>query len=134
MATASRAFGEMSSTAAPNLTPVSSETRDVPWQAIPESQLPPMMFQLRFRNGTCESFPYGDIRRIRCTDAGCIQLETFSSPRTLITIEGRHLSELNMLFSNALVCWVEENDMRACERSESLPTINRIQVQLVAER
>ncbi|MEO1525501.1 MAG: hypothetical protein AAFX06_08690 [Planctomycetota bacterium] len=135
MAKASRVFGEMSSSSAiPSLGSSSSDQGDVPWQAVKEGQFPPMMFQLRFRDGARESFPYGDIRRIRCSDAGMIQLETFSSPRTLITIEGRYLHELGVLLTNALIRWVAENDPRDTDRSESSPTINRIQVQLVADR
>ncbi|KAA5540093.1 hypothetical protein FYK55_22005 [Roseiconus nitratireducens] len=90
-----------------------------------------MMFQLRLHDGTQESFPYGDIRRIRCRDAGSIQLETFSSPRTVVTIEGRHLQELAAHLGNALILWIEETDPRTVDRPEQMPTVTRIRVELL---
>ena len=92
--------------------------------------MPPMMFQLRTNDGVHESFPYGDIRRIRCRDAGSVQLETFSSPRTIITIEGRHLRELAALLCNGMIQWIEDSDTRDVDRDEQLTTVTRIRVEL----
>lgn len=102
----------------------------LPWRIVSEAQMPPMMFQLRMHDGTQESFPYGDIRRIRCRDAGMIQMETFSSPRTVLTIEGRHLRELAAYLGNAMILWIEETDPRSVDRPEQLPTVTKIRIEL----
>ncbi|MEO1618709.1 MAG: hypothetical protein AAFV88_22860 [Planctomycetota bacterium] len=102
----------------------------LPWQAVRDGQLPPMMFQVRLSDGTYESFPFGDIRRVRCRDAGAIQMETFSSPRTQILIEGRHLRDLASLLSAGMVRWIAETDSREVDRPEELPTITSIAIEL----
>ena len=133
MAHAARAFNDNQGT--PMIRAVEDTTdavdaEQLPWRRIQDGQMPPMMFQLRMRDGVHESFPYGDIRRIRCRDAGTIQIEMFSSPRTNITIEGRHLRELAVLLSNAMVRWIEESEDRSTDRPEHVPTITRLRVEL----
>ncbi|QDV81350.1 hypothetical protein TBK1r_02650 [Stieleria magnilauensis] len=134
MARAARAFQENQGTTVirsidgglPN-----TDRGQLPWQSIHEGQMPPMMLQVRLRDGVIESFPYGDLRRIRCRDAGSIHIETFSSPRTIIRIEGRHLRELAALLGNAMIQWIEEFDTRNLDRPEHLPTITRIFIELL---
>ena len=92
--------------------------------------MPPMMFQARMRDGVYESIPYGDVRRIRCRDAGTIHIETFSNPKTNITIEGRHLRELAALLGSGMVRWIEESDDRDPGRPEHMPTITRLRIEL----
>jgi len=105
----------------------------LPWQAIRDGEIPPMMFQLRFRDGHIESYAYSDIREVHCRDAGHIQLYVYSICKKTITFEGRHLKELANLFCIASLRSVFEADVRDVERPESSPEVTRILVEQIVE-
>lgn len=104
-----------------------------PWQAIREDEIPPMMFQLRFRDGHMESYTYSDIREIHCRDAGCVQVFLHSMSKKSITFEGRHLKELANLFCIASIRSIHEADDRDIDRPESSPEITQILVQEIEQ-
>ena len=102
---------------------------DCPWQAIREGELPPMMFQLRFRDGHMESYAYSDIREVHCRDSGLVQIYLYSICKKAITFEGRHLRELANLFCIASLRSIHETDVRDIDRPESSPEITSIAVE-----
>ena len=104
-----------------------------PWKQLYDGDLPPMMFQLRFRDGSMASYAYSDLREIRCRDAGCVQLYLNAMRSLLITIDGRHLSELANLLSSAQVRWIDEVDPRDEGRPENAAEIVRISVEEIEE-
>ncbi len=104
---------------------------DCPWQAIRDGELPPMMFQLRFRDGRMESYAYSDIREVHCRDAGLVQVFLHSMTRKAITFKGRHLRELANLFCIASIRSIHEADERDIDRPENAPEVTRISVELI---
>lgn len=99
------------------------------WQTVRNGEMPPLMFQLRFRDGRIRSFAYSDLREIRYRDAGSIQLGLCGMSRLLVTIEGRHLRELVELLGNGLVYWLQEADARDVETPETSPSITAVTVE-----
>ena len=106
---------------------------DAPWQAIRDGELPPMMFQLRFRDGHMESYAYNDIREVHCRDAGLVRVFLYSMTKKAITFEGRHLKELANLFCIASLRSVHEADERDMSRSENSPEITQILVEEIEQ-
>ena len=104
-----------------------------PWNAIGENEIPPMMFQLRFRDGHMESYNYSDIREIHCRDAGRVEIYLHSMTKKSITFEGRHLKELANLFCIASLRSILEADERDVDRPESSPEIMQILVQEIEQ-
>lgn len=102
---------------------------DHPWQAIREGEMPPMMFQLRFRDGHMESYAYNDIREVHSRDSGLVQVFLFSMAKKAITFEGRHLRELANLFCIASIRSICESDERDLHRPESSPEVTQIIVE-----
>jgi hypothetical protein len=102
-----------------------------PWQAIRDGELPPMMFQLRFRDGHMESYAFSDIREVHCRDAGCVQILLHSICKKCITFEGRHLKELANLFCIASLRSIHEADDRDLNRPESSPEVTQIVVEAI---
>jgi hypothetical protein len=102
-----------------------------PWQKIRPNEVPPMMFQLRFRSGEMISFAYSDLREIRVRDAGYVQFGVLGMARMLITIEGRHLMELAECLGSGLIRWMQEEDERETERPETNGAITAIQIEIV---
>ncbi|QDT57104.1 hypothetical protein Pan44_51700 [Caulifigura coniformis] len=96
------------------------------WQSVRNGEMPPLMFQLRFRDGRITSFAYSDLREIRFRDAGFIQLGLCGMSQRIITIEGRHLRELVELLGNGLVYWLQEADERDVETPETSPCITAL--------
>ena len=133
MAEVSRAFDENTGRNILHRLPQSidrvSKESHCPWQAIREGELPPMMFQLRFRDGHMESYAYSDIREVHCRDAGSVQVLLHSMGKKCITFEGRHLKELANLFCIASLRSVHEADVRDLGRPESSPEVTQIVVE-----
>ena len=102
---------------------------DAPWHEIRDGEMPPMMFQLRFRAGHMESYAYSDIREVHCRDAGFVKVFLYSMTKKAITFEGRHLKELANLFCIASLRSVHEVDDRDLDRPENSPEITQILVE-----
>ena len=100
----------------------------LPWQIAKGGELPPVMFQLRYQDGSITSYAYSDLREIRYRDAGHIELGISGLTRMLITIEGRHLRELAEYLGSGMVYWVQEADERDVDIPESKPCITSITV------
>ncbi|WP_040352844.1 hypothetical protein [Blastopirellula marina] len=107
----------------------SAEQNNVPWRSVREGEMPPMMFQLRLRDGGTISYPYSDVREIRCRDAGCVQVSVLGMAKMIITLEGRRLRELADLLGRAELLWIEEADPRDVGRPESAPEIVSISIE-----
>ena len=103
------------------------EDCEPPWELVPGNAMPPMMFELRSRDGSTTSYPYGDVRMIRSPDAGCVELYLLSMEKLLVTIKGRHLRDLARSFNSGMVRWVEEGDHRDL-RPEEAPSITEIDI------
>ena len=103
MANASSAFDQNRGVKLRSIAPLPArrDDEDLPWLKVRNGELPPMMFQLRFRDGRMVSFAYSDIREIQSRDAGQVTLGIFALTRVLVTIQGRHLRDLMSLLSTA---------------------------------
>ena len=101
----------------------------LPWQVAKSGELPPVMFQLRFQDGTITSFAYSDLREIRYRDAGHVELGISGLRRMLVTIEGRHLRELAEYLGSGMIYWLQEADVRDADTPESQPSITSITVE-----
>ncbi|QDU98590.1 hypothetical protein [Lignipirellula cremea] len=106
---------------------------DLCWARLREGELPPMMFQMRLSDGRLVSYPYSDLREIRCRDAGRVQLFLLGLERLVVTIEGRRLRELANLLSRAMILWIEEADPRDLSKPESVPEIVKISIEKFVE-
>lgn len=137
MAEAARAFDENNSRnilhRSPQLVRESSEGYDLPWAKIRDSEMPPMMFQIRFNNGRIASYAYSDIREVHCRDAGHVQLMLFAMQKIVITFEGRNLRDLANLFCNAALRSIDEADPRDMNRPEGAPEVIRVSVDPIEE-
>ncbi|QDT07451.1 hypothetical protein K227x_58780 [Rubripirellula lacrimiformis] len=109
--------------------PARQDDDGLPWLQVRNGELPPMMFQLRFRDGRIMSFAYSDIREIQSRDAGQITLGIFAMSRVLVTIRGRHLRDLMTLLGTGRIRWLEEDDTRDVGRPETLPLILSIEIE-----
>lgn len=136
MAKAARAFQEQRDgnvlRGLPGRLPSSNQDR-LPWGQIHESELPPMMFQLRRRDGQMTSFPYGCLVEIHLRDAGYVQLFIAGRKNLTVTLEGRHLRELANLLGQASVTWIEEADPRDIGKPESTPEVTSILIEAAGE-
>ncbi len=106
-----------------------SKADGAPWQTVRNGEMPPLMFQLRFRDGRINGYAYSDLREIRYRDAGYLQLGLCGMSRQLVTIEGRHLRELVELLGNGLVYWLQEADERDVDTPENRPAITALTVE-----
>lgn len=104
-----------------------------PWELVAPGVMPPMMFQLRFHDGSKSSFAYSDLREVYCRDPGYVALTVQSVAKYRIEIEGRHLSGLADYFGMASVRWVQEGDPRCDPSPESAPKIVRISAELLPD-
>lgn len=135
MAEVARAFDENNGRSVLHRLPQSierhSHTTETPWTSIRDGEMPPMMFQLVFRDGHIESYSYSDVREVHCRDAGLVKVMLLSMRKLAITFEGRHLHELANLFCVASLRSVREADERDLNRPEKAPEVNRILVEEV---
>ena len=100
-----------------------------PWQKLTPGEIPPMMFQIRFRSGTIISYAYSDLRETRLRDSGFLQLSLFGMEKYQITIEGRHLDELATHIGLGKVRWLAESDDRDYRIPEASPAIEEITIE-----
>ncbi len=105
----------------------------LPWQAVRQGEQPPVMFQLRFRNGSFRSFAYGDLREVYFRDAGHLELGVHGMSRRGIVLEGRNLRELAEYLSSGLIYWIEESDERLPDVPETSPWIEQIRIEEFVE-
>ena len=133
MAEVSRAFDENNGGSVLHRLPHPIERHSqgfkTPWTSIRDGEMPPMMFQLLFRDGHVESYSFSDIREVHCRDAGLVKVMLLSLRKLAITFEGRHLHELANLFCVASLRSVREADDRDLNRPENAPEVNRILVE-----
>ena len=131
MARASSAFDKNSGANVRSIAPLPDrpDEDNLPWTRVRNGELPPMMFQLRFRDGQIISFAYSDVREIASRDAGQITVSILGMRRVMVTILGRHLRDLMSLMGTALVRWIEEGDLRDVDRCEKLPQITSIKIE-----
>jgi hypothetical protein len=99
------------------------------WQKLRPNEVPPMMFQLRFRNGEMHSFAYSDLREIHVRDAGRIELGVLGMAKLRILIDGRNLSELAECLGCGLIRWMQEDDEREIDRPETSGCITSIEIE-----
>lgn len=104
-----------------------------PWEIVPQGTMPPMMFQLRFNDGSKNSFAYSDLREVFCRDAGLITLTVQAVEKYRIVLEGRHLSSLADLFGLGTVRCLQESDSRSDPKPESAAEITKITVELIPD-
>ena len=102
---------------------------DAPWKRAAPTEPPPLMFQVRFRDGRVTSYAYADLRETRLRDAGCLQLCLLGMEKYHVTIEGRHLTELNTLIGAGKIKSLDELGPRTFDRPESAPSIDSITVE-----
>lgn len=132
MAEVARVFGENTG---PNILhhldamPKSGGDVQLPWKHVREGEMPPMMFQLRMRDGRMISYCYNDLREVHCPDAGRVQVYLQSISKWLITFHGRRLRELAELISCGMIRSISEADPRSLDRPESLPDIVEITIE-----
>lgn len=133
MSSAAKAFAESRREQLFRTVPSSQPNREItaskPWHLIRTGEMPPVMFQLRFRSGEVISYAYSDLREIRFRDAGFVQLGIMGMTRVLVTVEGRHLRELSEGLGSGVVRWLAENDDRDLDRPESSPEITEISIE-----
>jgi hypothetical protein len=129
MSNVARAFDEHGSGNVIRSISLGPEEVELPWGRLRDDELPPLLFQLRLRDGTTICYPYSDVREVRCLNAGNIQIVVVGLEPLLITVAGRHLYDLADLFSRAAVTWVREADSRDLGKPESMPEIVGISVQ-----
>lgn len=131
MARAARAFDSSNRPSLHSIAPQATRADDTdqPWLKVRNGEMPPMMFQLRLRNGQITSFAFSDIRQIYSRDAGHIQLALLAMGRMLVTISGRHLRDLASLIGVGMVRWIEESDPRDVDRPETAPEITSISIE-----
>ena len=133
MAKAARTFEELSGgSLLQSVSAGKSSSEPLPWGLIAAGALPPMMFELRAQDGSLTSYPYNDLRMVRCPHAGCVELYLLSLGKLVITIEGRHLCELASAIGAGLVRWMQEGDPRDL-KSEDAPEITQISVHSLAD-
>lgn len=114
-----------------NALPKLTEPRslDAPWKRAAPTEPPPLMFQVRFHDGRVTSYAYADLRETRLRDAGCLQLCLLGMEKYHLTIEGRHLTELNTLIGAGKIKSLDELGPRTFDRPESAPSIDSITVE-----
>lgn len=112
---------------------VQQDNEKPPWDFIKPDAMPPMMFQLRFHDGTSNSFQYSDLREVYRRDAGYFTLLIQSIAKYRVEIEGRHLGILPDMFGRGRVCWIQEADPRSDPKPEAAPEILRISVELIPD-
>lgn len=102
---------------------------DAPWKRAAPTEPPPIMFQVRFRDGRVVSYAYADLRETRLRDAGYLQLCLLGMEKYHLTIEGRNLTELNTLIGAGKIKSLDELGPRTFDRPESAPSIDTITVE-----
>ncbi len=90
------------------------------WEALPIGGMPPLMFQVRFSDGSFNAYAFSDLREVHCPHAGAINLHLFAMAKLVIRIEGRHLLELARGFSCAGIRWIQESDPRNTDNQYEL--------------
>ncbi|MEP3480567.1 MAG: hypothetical protein ABJZ55_15060 [Fuerstiella sp.] len=103
------------------------------WQTLDASRGMAMMFQLHLRTGEIISFPYSDLREVRRRDAGFIQLALMGVEQYRISITGRLLDDLTTLLCFGRVVSMHVADPRDVSRPEEAPTIEAIEIEVIAD-
>jgi len=112
---------------------VQQDNSKPPWELVDPHHMPPMMFQLRFDDGSMNSFAYSDLREIYCRDPGYIMLSVQSIDKCRIQIEGRHLRVLADCLSLGKVRWVQQADPRCDPKPESSPEVLAITIEIIPD-
>lgn len=116
----------------PKPTPaVAVDPLDVPWKRAAPTEPPPMMFQVRFRDGRVISYAYADLRETRLRDAGHLQLCILGMEKIHVSIAGRNLTELANLIGMGRLKSLEELGPRTFDRPESAPSIDTITIDVL---
>ena len=108
---------------------LANDSAKLPWTRINMSDPPLIMFQIQFANGNIVSYAYCDLRETRLLNAGYLQLGVYGMEKYLITIEGRHLTELASLIGMAKIKTLTETGQRTFDQPESSPSIDKVTVE-----
>lgn len=108
---------------------LANDTAKLPWTRVNSSEPPLIMFQLQRNNGNLISYAYCDLRETRLLSPGYLQLLLLGMEKYLITIEGRHLTELANLIGMNKVKLLVETGPQSFEIPETSPAIERITIE-----
>lgn len=95
-----------------------------PWKKL-ESGYTPMCFEVRYRNGEVQAFPYSDFRGYQLQHEGYLVIKILGMQKSVLIVEGRWLSQLARHLSMGGIEWFGEIS-NALEVPESEPYIERI--------
>lgn len=105
------------------------DTTEPPWKKLEHSQNTPMCFEIQFRNGEVQTFPYSDFRGARLMNAGYLIISVLGMEKYHIIVEGRLLGELSRLLSLGRVDWFQETPNHGYELPESSSHIEKITIE-----
>lgn len=99
--------------------------KGLPWKKFHASESSLMCFEIRFRNGCIETFPYSDFRGTRLIHAGHLTVNIYGMEKYQITVLGRNLGELARHLSLGRIDWFGENEhgQRCLETASHIETI-----------
>lgn len=108
---------------------LANDSIEPPWKRSGPTELPLMFFQIARLNGQVVSYAYCDLRELRLLSPGLLQLCIFGMEKYLITISGRHLTELANSLSLGKVKSILEVGPGSFEMREASPSIDKITIE-----
>jgi len=106
-----------------------TETKEFPWKKLHPNEQMPMCFEVRFQDGSVETFPYSDFRGTKLLHAGYLIVNIYGMEKYQIVIEGRHLGEFAKHLSLGRIHWFGESPVLGHEPNETLPHIQNITIE-----
>ena len=108
---------------------LANDSAEPPWKRCGPSEPPLMFFQIARLNGNVVSYAYCDLREMRLLSPGLLQLCILGMEKYLITISGRHLTELANMMSQAKVKSIVEVGPGTFEVPEASPSVDKITIE-----
>ncbi len=95
------------------------------WQKTGQGASRPMCFEVRYRSGEIQAFPYADFRGYELRHQGYLVINILGMRRSTLTVEGRWLGDLARHLGLGSIDWLEETKS-SFDLPESEPCIERI--------
>lgn len=108
---------------------LANDSLEPPWRRAERHDQPLMFFHIERLNGNVVSYSYCDLRELRLHSPALLQLCIMGMEKYLVTISGRHLTDLADQISMAKIKSIVEVGPGTFELPEGGPSIDKITIE-----
>ena len=108
---------------------LANDSSEPPWKKVGPSEPPLMFFHIERFHGDVRSYAYCDLREMRLHSPALLQLCILGMEKYLITISGRHLTDLANQIGQGKIKTIMEVGPGTFELPEGGPSIDKIEIE-----